>query len=256
MPRLAASLLLAARAAGRLRLREREAVGARRAGTSGHGVGAGRAGSQAQLAHPLQQGGLPPGRRSGRRRLRMQLTSAASRRPRRAAMSSSARRQRRKARARAARRRAQRRRRESLAALTAGALALPGLAGPAAAEGMIERIGADYNFSRYSEGKISVLEGRAGKRTRPIRHRHAPSQACDADRGSFRSRARHRAREHERRDALVRDPRRRRQARPGDDRSHGRGQAHRRPARGPVLHGPRPGLAERRGLLREGLLSP
>ena len=57
---------------------------------------------------------------------------------------------------RAARRRAQRRRRDTLAALTAGALALPGLAGPAAAEGLSDRIGADYNFSRYSEGKISA----------------------------------------------------------------------------------------------------
>jgi hypothetical protein len=71
-------------------------------------------------------------------------------------MTSSARRRRRKACSRAARRRAQRPGRESLAALTAGALALPGLAGPAAAEGMLERIGADYNFSRYSEGKISA----------------------------------------------------------------------------------------------------
>jgi hypothetical protein len=71
-------------------------------------------------------------------------------------MTTSARRRRRKARSRAARRAAQRRRsRDSLAALTAGALALPGLAGKAAAEGMLDRIGADYSFSRYSEGKIS-----------------------------------------------------------------------------------------------------
>jgi len=69
-------------------------------------------------------------------------------------MKNVARRHRRKARLRAARRRAQRRRRESLAALTAGALALPGLAGPAGAEGLSDRIGADYNFSRYSEGSI------------------------------------------------------------------------------------------------------
>lgn len=44
--------------------------------------------------------------------------------------------------------------RDSLAALTAGALALPGLAGPAGAEGVSDRIGADYNFSRYSEAKL------------------------------------------------------------------------------------------------------
>ena len=77
-----------------------------------------------------------------------------------------ARRRRRKAHARAARRRAQRRRSDSLAALTAGALALPGLAGPAAAEGMLDRIGADYNFSRYSEGKISASKVAPGSERR------------------------------------------------------------------------------------------
>ncbi len=65
-------------------------------------------------------------------------------------MSNAARRHRRKARLRAA----QRRNRDSLATLTAGALALPGLAGPAAAEGPSDRFGADYNYSRYSEGRV------------------------------------------------------------------------------------------------------
>jgi hypothetical protein len=70
-------------------------------------------------------------------------------------MTGAQRRQRRKARLRAARRRAQRRRRRSaLAALGAGALALPGLAGNAAAEGPLERWGAEYGFSRYAEAKI------------------------------------------------------------------------------------------------------
>jgi hypothetical protein len=41
----------------------------------------------------------------------------------------------------------------SLAALTA-ARSLPGLADPAGAEGLSDRIGADYNFSRYSEAKL------------------------------------------------------------------------------------------------------
>jgi hypothetical protein len=55
----------------------------------------------------------------------------------------------------------------NLAALTAGALALPGLAGPAAAaEGMLDRIGADYNFSRYSEGKISASKVAPGSERR------------------------------------------------------------------------------------------
>ena len=70
-------------------------------------------------------------------------------------MSNAARRQRRKARVRTARRRAQRRRKHSaLAALTSGALALPGLAGSAAAEGMGDRFSSEYNYSRYSEGSI------------------------------------------------------------------------------------------------------
>ncbi len=70
-------------------------------------------------------------------------------------MSHPARRGRRKARARSARRRAQRKRKPSaLAALTSGALALPGLAGSAAAEGLIDQISSEYNFSRYSEGSI------------------------------------------------------------------------------------------------------
>jgi hypothetical protein len=78
-------------------------------------------------------------------------------------MSNACRRQRRRRRQRAARRRAQRRRRHSpLAALTAGALALPGLAGPAAAEGPLERIGAEYSFSRYSEAKIPTSKVAVG----------------------------------------------------------------------------------------------
>jgi hypothetical protein len=72
-------------------------------------------------------------------------------------MSHATRDRRRKARARSARRRAQRRRKPSaLAALTSGALALPGLAGSAAAEGLTDQISSEYGFSRYSEGSISA----------------------------------------------------------------------------------------------------
>ena len=39
-------------------------------------------------------------------------------------------------------------------ALTSGALALPGLAGSAAAEGLIDQISSEYNFSHYSEASI------------------------------------------------------------------------------------------------------
>ncbi len=44
--------------------------------------------------------------------------------------------------------------RRSLAALTAGALALPGLAGPAGADAPSERPSASYRFSTYQEDKI------------------------------------------------------------------------------------------------------
>jgi hypothetical protein len=75
-------------------------------------------------------------------------------------MSNAERRHRRKARLRAARRRALRRRRRSpLAALTAGALALPGLA---AAEGISDRIGAEYGYSRYSEAKLPTSKVAVG----------------------------------------------------------------------------------------------
>jgi hypothetical protein len=78
-------------------------------------------------------------------------------------MSNSERRHRRKARLRASRKRALRRRRAgALAALTSGALALPGLVGSARAEGMTERIGGEYSFSRYSEGKISASKAVPG----------------------------------------------------------------------------------------------
>ena len=70
-------------------------------------------------------------------------------------MSNAGRRQRRKAHARSARRRTQRRRKPSaLAALTSGALALPGLAGSAAAEGLTDQISSEYNYSHYSEASI------------------------------------------------------------------------------------------------------
>src|SRR5262245_37658731 len=70
-------------------------------------------------------------------------------------MSRAARQTRRKARARSARRRAQRRRNErALAAFTSGVLALPGLAGSAAAEGLMDQYTGEYNFSHYSEASI------------------------------------------------------------------------------------------------------
>jgi len=70
-------------------------------------------------------------------------------------MSRARRRERLEARKRRARRRAQRLRRPgALAALTTGALALPGLAPRATAEGLTDQITSEYNFSRYSEAKL------------------------------------------------------------------------------------------------------
>jgi hypothetical protein len=79
-------------------------------------------------------------------------------------MSNAERRQRRRNRLRSARRRARRRRRQRsvLAALTGAALALPGLVGSAAAEGMTERIGAEYGYSRYAEDAISRSKAAVG----------------------------------------------------------------------------------------------
>ena len=70
-------------------------------------------------------------------------------------MTSATRERRRKARARRARRRAQRQRKHgALLALTSGALALPGLARSAAAEGLTDQISSEYNYSRYSEASL------------------------------------------------------------------------------------------------------
>jgi len=61
---------------------------------------------------------------------------------------------RRRARRGSARRQRRTRRSAALTALTAGALALPGLARTAAAEGALTQYSAEYNYSRYSEDPL------------------------------------------------------------------------------------------------------
>ena len=150
-------------------------------------------------------------------------------------------------------RRELRRERATLRALTSSALALFGAAGKASADTAIDHVQTSYSYSTYSEDELESSKTIPNGPAPALRDLDAAGVARRPDhRLDGRPAAAH-ARDDERRQPVVRRPRRRQVADPGHERADDHGYAQRHPAARQLLHRRGTGRARRRLLGRERL---